>query len=60
LTALHHSTHDERSMKVEFLGRTCRGWHILPRIYPSIPPVRTRLLVFLWWSWVLIPAKTKE
>ncbi len=47
-------------MKVEFLGRTCRGGHILPRIYPGIPPARTRLLVFLWWSWVLIPAQTKE
>jgi len=36
-----------------FCGRSCRGFHLWPVWYPGVNGVTTRLLCWLWWSWVV-------
>lgn len=42
-------------LRVYWLGPTCRGFHLWPRIYPGVNGVATSLLCWLWWSWEVAP-----
>lgn len=35
--------------------RTCRGFHLWPRVYPGVNGCTTNLVVWLWWSWEVQP-----
>lgn len=38
-----------------FIGRSHRGFHWIPRVYPGINGCPTSLLVFAWWACEVTP-----